>query len=245
MKKVRYFIPALALLASSVMFQSCLDDDDNDTSLGYPTAVVTVCPTLDGGFEMRLDDKTVLYPSNMSSSPYGQKEVRALVNYTVDKNSAAEGNIFVTVNRLDSIRTKYPAVSLGEADDETFGNDPIEIVRDWVTVAEDGYLTLRFRTLWGPSSTPHYISLLTGVNPDDPFELELRHDAKGDVNGVWKDALIAFNLNLLPRYNGETEKIKLRWNSFTGEKKAEFDICLRPHIDTDEAETFVSAANLR
>ena len=147
---------------------------------------------------MRLDDKTVLYPSNMSSSPYGQKEVRALVNYTVDKNNATEGNIFVTVNRLDSIRTKYPAVSLGEADDETFGNDPAETAADWVTVAEDGYLTLRFRTLWGSTTTPHYISLLTGVNPDDPFELELRHDAKGDVNGVWKDALIAFNLNLLP-----------------------------------------------
>lgn len=246
MKKVRYFIPAVALFASSMMFQSCLDNDDNDAaSLGYPTAIVTVCPTNAGGFEMRLDDKTTLYPSNMTTSPYGAKEVRALVNYTVDKNNEIDGAQYVSVNWLDSIRTKYPDVSLGEADAVTFGKDPIEIVKDWVTVAEDGYLTLRVRTIWGVGNNPHHISLLTGVNPDNPFELELRHDAKGDVSGDWKDALIAFNLNLLPRNNGEMEKIKLRWNSFSGEKSAEFDIRLRPDIDAAEAAGFVSAASLK
>ena len=30
---------------------------------------------------------------------------------------------------------------------EKYGNNLVEIVRDWVTVAEDGYLTLRFRAL--------------------------------------------------------------------------------------------------
>ncbi len=50
---------------------------------------------------------------------------------------------------MDSIRTKMPVVSAGENNDEKFGNDPIEIVKDWVTIAEDGYLTLRIRTKWG------------------------------------------------------------------------------------------------
>lgn len=40
------------------------------------------------------------------------------------------------------------------------------------------------------------------------------------------------------------EKIKLRWNSFSGEKSAEFDIRLRPDIDAAEA-AVVSAASLK
>ena len=65
-------------------------------------------------------------------------------------------------------------------------------------MAEDGYLTLRIRTLWSSPHATHVLNLVTGTNPEDPYELELRHDAKGDDNGSWGDALIAFNLNKLP-----------------------------------------------
>ena len=143
--------------ASAPMMQSCLDDDDNNSYVicpSSPKALVTVCPTANGGFTMVLDDKTTLVPSNMDKSPFGNKEVRALVCYTPDK-SFYDGT-GVTVNRIDSIRTKLPAIDLGDKNDETYGNDPIEIVKDWVTVAEDGYLTLRVRTITGPRthSTP-------------------------------------------------------------------------------------------
>ena len=65
-----------------------------------------------------------------------------------------------------------------------------------MTVAEDGYLTLRIRTVWGPYGKPHYIDLISGVNPENPFEFELRHDAKGDLNGRIGDGLIVFNLDI-------------------------------------------------
>ena len=83
-----------------------------------------------------------------------------------------------------------------------------------MTVAEDGYLTLRFRTRWGNSGQVHYINLVTGTNPDDPFDLVLRQDAKGDTNGSWGDALIAFNLNELKRVHGDKVKLTLRWKSY-------------------------------
>lgn len=234
MKKVKIFVSALAVFASAMAFQSCNDDDDTNWELYRPTAIVTVCPTAEGGFTMNLDDKTTLLPSNMEKSPYGNKEVRALVNYTEDKKQQRETRS-VTVNWMDSIRTKLPELYLGEENDKKYGNDPVEIVKDWVTVAEDGYLTLRVRTLWGDRQTPHYLNLLTGMNPDNPFELELRHDAKGDVNGRPGDALIAFNLNNLPRTNGSTVKIKLHWKSFSGEKSQEFDLTLRPAVVGDDA----------
>ena len=108
---------------------------------------------------------------------------------------------------------------------QVYGSDPIEIVRDWVTIAEDGYLTLRVRTLWGGTGKKHNINLLTGTNPDNLYELELRHDALGDTRGTMGDALIAFNLNDLFRSANPT-RMTLKWQSFSGEKSVEFD--LRP-----------------
>lgn len=211
-----------------MMLPSCLNDDDSSELL-RPTALVTVCPNADGSFIMQLDDETLLVPTNLKSSPFGAKEVRALVNYTETNVSPQDKKLRnVEVNWLDSIRTKLPVETLGEQDAVRFGNDPVEIVQDWVTVAEDGYLTLRIRALWSSPHATHILNLVTGTNPKDPYELELRHDAKGDKDGRWGDALIAFNLNKLHGADAGKAKIKLKWKSFTGDKSAEFEIKMRP-----------------
>lgn len=228
----KHILLSFASLVIPMVLPSCTDDNDNYDKF-RPTAVVTVCPNADGSFVMQLDDETQLIPTNLKTSPFGDKEVRALVNFTESQPSAkAYQTRNVEVNWLDSIRTKLPVESLGELDDEKFGNDPIEIVNDWVTVAEDGYLTLRIRTVWNHVETPHVLNLVSGINPDDPFELELRHDAKGDTDGNWGDALIAFNLNQLPRTGSETETINLKWKSFSGDKSTSFKIKMRP-INTE------------
>lgn len=211
-----------------MMLPSCTNDDDSPELL-RPTALVTVCPNADGSFIMQLDNATQLVPTNLKTSPFGTKEVRALVNYTENNVSPQDKKVRnVEVNWLDSIRTKLPVETLGKQDEIKYGNDPVEIVQDWVTVAEDGYLTLRIRTLWGSPHATHILNLVTGTNPEDPYELELRHDAKGDKNGRWGDALIAFNLNKLPRGDAGIAKIKLKWKSFTGDKSAKFEIKMRP-----------------
>lgn len=211
-----------------MMLPSCTNDDDSPELL-RPTALVTVCPNADGSFIMQLDNATQLVPTNLKTSPFGTKEVRALVNYTETNVSPQDKKVRnVEVNWLDSIRTKLPVETLGKQDEVKYGNDPIEIVQDWVAVAEDGYLTLRIRTLWGSPHATHILNLVTGTNPEDPYELELRHDAKGDKNGRWGDALIAFNLNKLPRGDAGIAKIKLKWKSFTGDKSAKFEIKMRP-----------------
>ena len=73
----------------------------------------------------------------------------------------------------------------------------------------------------------HYVNLLTGVNPDDPYEVEFKHNAYGDVEGIWGDALVAFRLSDLPDTEGKTVKITLKYNSFSGEKSIQFDYCSR------------------
>lgn len=225
----RILLGVMALLMASAL-SSCSNDDDNPYVVcpsvrAMPNALVTVKSAGETCF-LQLDDKTTLLPENITQLPYDGKEVRALVNYT-ELNRKAEGyDKVVFVNWMDSILTKQPRPYLPteQENDQKYGHDAVDIVKDWVTVAEDGYLTLRFRTYWGGKT--HTINLLTGVNPDNPYEVELRHDACGDTPARWGDALVAFNLkNSLPDTHGQTVKLKLRWKSSAGDKTMEFNYC--------------------
>ncbi len=228
MKSLFGLVAAVMLVSS---FSAC---DNDDTYIWYydavPNALVTVKPVDGAGFYMQLDDSTTLHPVNMSVSPYGDKEVRALVNYAYvrpEENDYEKRSFKVDVNWIDSILTKPAVPYPADGDVSEYGEDPIEIVRDWVNIAEDGYLTLRFRTRWGNNGVVHFVNLLTGVNPDDPYEVEFRHNAYGDVNGTPGDALVAFRLSDLPDTNGKTVKLTLKYKSFSGEKSIRFDYCSR------------------
>ena len=83
----------------------------------------------------------------------------------------------------------------------------MEIINDWVTIAEDGYLTLRFRTYWGDRNKVHFVNLLISQDPANPYEVEFRHNAFGDIYGNSADGLVAFNLNALPDTNGKIAKL--------------------------------------
>lgn len=214
---------AMGIVLSSLLFYSCLDNDD-DISIYYPNALVTVKHAADKTFYLQLDEKTTLLPKNLTKSPFGDKEVRALVNFTELNEESKEYTKSVHINWIDSILTKNTVPYQLEVDnDHIYGTDPVEIVNDWVTIAEDSYLTLRFRTNWGYTSKPHFVNLMTGVNKDNPYEVEFRHNAYGDTSGKSGDALVAFSLKDLPNTNGETIKLKLNWTSFTGKKSVEFD----------------------
>lgn len=221
--KITRFLLTAGILLGLLLLPSCLDDDDTDRSLLYPNALVTVKESADKTVFFQLDDKTTLLPVNLKAPLFDSKEVRALVNYNEVDDSSKEYDQAVHVNWIDTIRTKPMAPNLGDENDEVYGNDPVEIVRDWVTIAEDGYLTLRFRTIWGHRGTTHYVNLIPTNNPENPYEVEFRHDADGDVTGRMGDGLVAFKLDDLPDTNGETVKLKLKWKAFHSDKSVEFD----------------------
>ena len=237
MNKLKLWALALPLLILSTAATSCLDD--NDDVVAVPTALVTVRPAAEG-FTMQVDENTTLVAANMDKSPFGDKEVRAIITFS-EVNEKTDGAVrSVYLHSIDSIRTKMPEPTLGELDNETYGNDPIEVINDWVTVAEDGYLTLRIRTVWGFTNVKHRVSLITGTDPENPYRLVLHHDAFGDLVGTFGDGLIAFNLKDLPHQPDEEVTITLVWNSFEGKKSADFK--LKFHKSAVSAPSSIAAA---
>ncbi|WP_288146042.1 NigD-like protein [Xylanibacter caecicola] len=223
MKGLKTLAVILTAVFGMTALQSCDNDDEYIYTGAYPNAMVTVKKTADGGVYLQLDDKTTLLPVNMKKSPYYLDEVRAFASlrYTNDDSNGYTKAAYV--HYLDSVLTKFTAPDLGTDNDKTYGNDPIDIVRDWTTVVEDGFITMRIRAPWSNGSKPHYINLLRGTDSANPYEVELRHDARGDVYGPSRDAVVAFNLKDLPDTGGKTVKLKVKWKSPAGMKTHEFD----------------------
>lgn len=213
----------MAAAAALFSLAACsLKDDVYEYDTVRPSAIVTVKTDEDNSrFWMQLDDDTVLYPVNMKNSPFGAREVRALVNYR--KPTSAEmqqGGLYddannVYVNWLDSILTKNSVPDMGEQNAETYGDDPLAVYGDWATVVEDGYITIHFASYWA-AGVQHRINLVTGSDPDDPYKVVLYHDAGGNRYGEAGDALVAFSLDALPDTGGQTVKLTLEWRAYSG-----------------------------
>ena len=219
--KTKTFLLLLVLLPMAIIFTSC--EDDRDVSPLF-NGLVTIRYTESDVLYFQLDDVRTLYPVNMGNGKLWADGQRALINfYVVDEDDKGFTDA-VYVNWIERVLTKAMAESKGAENDLVYGKDPVEIVRDWVTVVEDGYLTLRFRTYWSGGVT-HTVNLLAGVNPANPYEVEFRHNANGDLNYYVGDGLVSFDLGKLPDTEGETVKLTLKWMSFSGPKSVVFDYC--------------------
>lgn len=211
----------VAVVFTALTVVSCDDDDDEWIGPCPPgsTEAIVTCRTnpTSGQFYMQLNDSVAIFPVNIKEAPFGGKEMRARIVFEYSDSATAHYGRSANVMILDSIRTK-PMAPVAADMDKTYGNDPVEIVKSWETVCEDGYLTLRFRTYFGFADVVHSFNLVrTGDNT-----VELRHNANGDVNGTVRDGIIAFRLDKMPDTKGEYKDLTLKWMSFSGEKSVTF-----------------------
>jgi len=219
MKKINLILPVLAILAS-MAFVSCNDDNDlkNVTS-----AIVTVKDDGNGQAYLQVDDNTIVKPTNVTGMPFGKKEVRALTQYQVlatGESDAKQKVLEANVIYLDSVLTKPTVPSLGmEKDYTTYGNDPIEVAKNWITVAEDGYVTIQILAMWGNGSVRHRINLARDINVLDPYEFHLCHDANGDYKNRYGYSIVAFNIkDIISESGKEPTEIHIHYTSFNGPK---------------------------
>ena len=202
MKRIKTLMLLMVVALTAVSMQSC-DDDDDDYYPAFNLATVTLkAPKVDGGkWFMQLDDSTTLEATNIASHPYDNRELRAYIRYNDIKDmasapastSAIQKMYSVNVLTIDTILTKKmdPMV---ENTAEEYGSDPVEVVNSWETVAEDGYMNIRFRTRFGYNGK-HRMTLVHRTDAEDPYTVEFLHDANGDTNGQVADGMVAFRLD--------------------------------------------------
>lgn len=223
MKQKMKVLQAIAVIVSGFVLQSCLNTgnvDPNPYDLA-PNGVVTVKTALDKTVYLQLTEDTTLLPVNLKKHPFDDQEVRALVSYKDDKSPHVGYTKAVYVNWIDPIPTKALVPST-EKNDEKYGREPLELVKDQITGVEDGYLTVRIRIFAGTPSM-HTFYMVSGTNPDNPYELELRHKNNYDFGDRIMDGYIAFRLKDLPSTNGKTVKLTVKWLSTKGEQSHTFD----------------------
>jgi len=235
---------AVAAFALLVSFSSC-NKGSNGTSM---EAVVTV-KEASGSCYFQLDDKTILKANNMTGNPF-DSQTRAMmlyVDYGKDTEmSSAEFEVRkVDVAGITKILTKAPVESVGLDDPEKYGSDPIDIYNSWLTVVEDGYVTLHFRSRWGMTGKTHILNLVKNVNSEDPYMFDLRQDYNGDVpSGIYSNGVVAFYIGDLIADHSKTYTISIRHTGTDGVLRIaqfEYKFGTSAHLST-EAETASDAS---
>lgn len=218
---------AAALMAVPVLFTACNDDDGDYTPPRVYNALVTVVSGSEGNF-LVVNDSLTVKPTNAVGAIYKKPEVRALAKFAVPGSNCnsvqnvdyalADGRE-VQILSLDSIRTK-PSTQWNETLDKQLGGAPIDINKSWMTVAEDGYLTLHYTIMLGTQGNPHSLHLLKGGNPANPYELQLRHTDRGDYGSRYTQGLVAFDImDILPGGTDKKLTLTVRYKGFDGKEK--------------------------
>ena len=229
----------IAIAAMTVLGASCskINSDDKNTPIN---ATVTFRLLEGGKYYMKVDEANALIPTNKNLQEYPftpAKEKRALIsgflnNQEVDAVPGMMSTQSVVVTKMDTIRIKQP-VKYDKAKDSEYGHDPIGLYLSDsntfpFTMTEDGYLNLCFAINLAASlegNVAHDINLLTGINPSDPYEVEVRHNANGDIqNGKKTSFIVCFPLNSLPDTEGKVVNLKLKWNSLATGKTETVEI---------------------
>lgn len=215
-------LPALLILLLASCAKESFDgrephfNEEGDTAEFM--AILTIKKTPTDTVYFQLDDSTTIYAANYQDGFTRMEKV--FCDITVTNTSVGRFKYKGYINWLEPIDEGQVT-----ADASVTGNLGLDIIDDWMTGAEDGYLTLHYNTWWGSSQVLHKMYVITGTNPEDPYELVLLQDACGDKKDEMGEALICFDINSLPDTGDEYKELTLKWTSSGGtaaEKKFKF-----------------------
>lgn len=227
----KYFLMVLAVVA--LFATSCKREDPVVTSQATATAKM-----LDGGkFFFEVDENLAFVASNMKSFPFDPsvKEQRVAFLYAENEGETPASvpgyatTKSVTIYACEKTLTKDPEVY---DSGKTYKSDFVGLYLTQVfptTMIEDGYLSVSFAMPYLTGSIAHELTLLTNVDPADPYTVKFVHDSKGDFGPNRIAGLVCFPLKSLPDTEGKTVKLTLKWDSIVSEQEesVKFDYCTR------------------
>ncbi len=194
------------LIGVMVVLTGCLDDDGYSLSnvwVGF--GVLKETGSNSEKYELVMDNDDVLVPvagtwrydSVDDYMPEGGD--RILINYTIlDDNgtdTAGATEYYVRVNSMQKILMK-DIIDITAENQDSIGNDPIIVRNVWLS---DSLLNFKIK-YWGYDQI-HFINLVKEPGEIDgsnqPIELELRHNKKGDDESIPFTGFVSFKLNKL------------------------------------------------
>jgi len=213
MNRLSHLVPWLAalLLAASCSkadFEMAQGDTIYEDGKAY-TAIVTIKKSPSDTVYLQLNDSVTVYPTNWQDG-YTRME-RVICQAEVREQPTGSFPYTCYIHWLEPLDKGTVT-----ADASVAGSDGVDIEEDWMTGVEDGYLTLHYTAWWGLNPVQHSFYLVTGTNPADPYEVELRHNANGDMKDQSGDSLVCFDINSLPDTGGSYKTMTLKWTTRGG-----------------------------
>ena len=167
----------------------------------------------DGVRYIRLDEKScsqVMNPKEIEDIADGTR-VFLQYRYVVAASIAefcTDAILVEWASPLDTGEIRYEMQALA--------GDPVDILMDWITSLEDGFLTLHY-SIQASGSVKHDFSLYPSVEPNT---YRLVHDAHRDIRGTQIDGIVCFDVSgLLPDTEGETVELHLDYIDLNNTKK--------------------------
>ena len=216
MKKLAFGI----LMGLLVAFTSCLDDNDGYSLGDYWVGFGIYKGDGEGVVSLVMDNGIVLIPAASSSpgwSSHFSDGDRVLVNYTIldeDISSSSVERYFVKVNNISDVLMKG-IMDITEEIEDSIGNDPIIVEEAWIA---DSLLNFKLK-YWGYNKT-HFLNLVKEPGEltadDQPFQLELRHNANDDQESIAYTAYVSFSLNSLRVNDLDSVRFKVIATDYEG-----------------------------
>lgn len=212
------------LVSALFVLASCSDDDGY--SLGNFWIGFGIVEDVDN-YKIVLDDGEVLYavafngydPNYPGYDDKIETGDRIFVNFTIlgeKTNEAGEVIAYnVKINRAKKVLTKG-ILDITEENQDSIGNDPIIVKDCWM--AND---LLNFELKYYGRYQIHYINLVKEPGDltaeDQPFELELRHNANEDSEDIPYTAYVSFKLDSLQVAGVDSVRFRVTSTDYDGE----------------------------
>ena len=220
MKKVFTVLLGVSLLA--VFVTSCDLDNDGKYSVGdfiVSLGVVQKANPNDNAYVIQLDNGDSLVPM-ATSVPYFNvyNNQRVWVNFNpLDDKSNSDGSLtyYGKVNDLREILYKNIS-NASEVSADSMGYDPVNVHDIWMS--QDSILNLKI-SFYTAGST-HYINLVndeTGNGVDQPYMLDLRHNARGDERAYRTSGIVSFKLGTLKAAGNDSINFIVRYKNYDGQ----------------------------
>lgn len=226
MKKFKFIAFIFAIMTTTLILQSCLDDNDGPTDLLVISTINKISQD-SKDFYFTLDNGKKMYPNNgqeWNSAEFAEGQ-RAFVIFNELETPVNGYDYNVLVKQINEILTKdIVEMDDDENTEEKIGDDKINTT-DMRINKDNKYLTIEFQ-YYGTHSADkkHFLNLVIpkaeaapttedGSGKDEYINLEFRHNSEGDYPQTLGEGYVSFKLDKIKDRMEGKKGLRIRVNT--------------------------------